>query len=64
MVSQNTTLDNNDSAFVDKHILLLHPRQYSNIFHILEGISIILYIAIHPELFPKVSFSAICHHID
>ena len=39
----------------EKHIMLLHPRQYSNIFHILEGSSVLLRLAIHPELFPNVS---------
>ena len=38
----------------EKHILLLHPRQYSNIFHILEGSTMMLRLAIHPELFPNV----------
>lgn len=54
VVSQTTKLDEKDPAFRDDHTLLLHPRQYTNIFHILEGTSIILFMAIHPELFPKV----------
>lgn len=41
----------------EKHMLLLHPRQYTNIFHILEGSSTLLRLAIHPELFPNVHSS-------
>lgn len=37
------------------HTLFLHPRQYSNIFHILEGTSVILRVLLHPEQFPRVA---------
>ena len=43
------------SSLQNGHILYLHPRQYTNIFHILEGTSVILRIVLHPELFPRIS---------
>lgn len=56
IVSYTKALNADEVTQTDDHTLLLHPRQYTNIFHILEGTSIILFIAIHPELFPNVIF--------
>lgn len=44
------------SSLQDRHFLYLHPRQYTNIFHILEGTSVILRVMLHPELFPRISY--------
>ena len=62
--STNFSLDNRavsessplppERVSMNSHMLLLHPRQYTNIFHILEGTSFVMHLAIHPELYPSV----------
>lgn len=52
MRSQPTPVD--PAVLGANHTLFLHPRQFSNIFHVLEGTSAVLRCAIHPELFPRV----------
>lgn len=57
VVSELRPIEISQVDFSDEHTLVVHPRQYSNIFHVLEGTSVILYLAIHPEKFPNVLIS-------
>ena len=43
------------SSLSPNHTLFLRPRQYTNIFHILEGTSVILRLMLHPQQFPRIA---------
>ena len=45
-------------------LYVFHPRQYSNIFHTLEGESTLLRVALHPEDYPAVASFPSFHCVD